>query len=334
MKMIGLELHPTPRKSRELVRIGKRAGTTGVILQRFRVKNFSDYPDSLICRAYNAVTGEEGTSDVHVAKPEPLRRTPYHGRTINSIAYNFNGNLQRTARKGVVLETQIIIRPYYANCIILAAKGIAGGTGVRVPNSSTAYIEWEEISAREWAAKAEDSVLADSATAGILVGNVQHNLGADRDPTTDDDVGSGYSATSMWVNNITNKLFGCTNPAAGAAVWKRLDAARRSRLCRIDTPAAEAFQIVPFPEGVTLKSVRHQVQAATNVVFNIESRAEAAPFTAGTDVWTVDKTATTTSAEVTAFDNQPGANTLLTVTVTSVSGTPVSLLIQIEYEVN
>jgi hypothetical protein len=127
-------------------------------------------------------------------------------------------------------------------------------------------------------------------------------------------------------------LTNCTGlPPAGSTSAAR----RQTRICRIDTPVAgDAFQVVAIPDAATIKAVRHIVSAATNVVFNIESRAEATPFTAGTDVWSADKTATTTSAEETTFNNQPGAATLLTVTVTSVSGTPGTLLVQIEYEVN
>lgn len=112
-------------------------------------------------------------------------------------------------------------------------------------------------------------------------------------------------------------------------------ARRQTRICRIDAPVAgDAFQVVSVPDAATLKAVRHIVSAATNVVFNIEIRAETTPFTAGTDVWTADKTATTTSAEETTFNNQPDAAKALTVTVTSVSGTPTVFLVQIEYEVN
>lgn len=108
---------------------------------------------------------------------------------------------------------------------------------------------------------------------------------------------------------------------------------RQTRICRIDAPvAADEFQVVSIPDAATIKAVRHIVSAATNVVFNIEIRAEATPFTAGTDIWSSDKTATTTSAEETTFTNQPGAGKILVVAVTSVSGTPGKFLVQIEYE--
>ena len=112
-------------------------------------------------------------------------------------------------------------------------------------------------------------------------------------------------------------------------------ARRQAVLCEIHSPAAgESYRLRPIPDAATLKAVRHIVSASTNVVFNIEIRAETTPFTAGTDVWSADKTATTTSTEETAFDNQPAAATILVVTITSVSGTPTIFLVQIEYEVD
>ena len=128
-----------------------------------------------------------------------------------------------------------------------------------------------------------------------------------------------------------------TTIAAGAVTPSKMSTAarRQTRICRIDAPVAgDAFQVVSIPNAATLKVVRYIVESATNVVFNIEIRGENTPFTAGTDVWTADKTATTGSAESITFDNQPGAATLLTVTVTSVSGTPGKFIVQIEYEVD
>ena len=45
------------------------------------------------------------------------------------------------------------------------------------------------------------------------------NYGATSDPTTGDDSADGYIRGSVWINTSGNKVFFCSSPAAGAAVW-------------------------------------------------------------------------------------------------------------------
>jgi hypothetical protein len=45
------------------------------------------------------------------------------------------------------------------------------------------------------------------------------NYGATADPTTGDDSADGYIRSSLWVNVTDDRIFWCTNPAAGAATW-------------------------------------------------------------------------------------------------------------------
>jgi len=47
-----------------------------------------------------------------------------------------------------------------------------------------------------------------------------NNLTATTDPTINDDINAGYSKFSFWINTLTGKVLICTDPAAGAAVWK------------------------------------------------------------------------------------------------------------------
>jgi hypothetical protein len=51
------------------------------------------------------------------------------------------------------------------------------------------------------------------------------NYGAAVDPTVNEDAASGYVRGSLWINTTGNKVFVCSNPADGAAVWKDLGAA-------------------------------------------------------------------------------------------------------------
>jgi hypothetical protein len=50
------------------------------------------------------------------------------------------------------------------------------------------------------------------------------NYGATADPTVNDDSADGWVRGALWVNTAGNRVFVCTNPAAGAAVWKELGA--------------------------------------------------------------------------------------------------------------
>jgi hypothetical protein len=48
------------------------------------------------------------------------------------------------------------------------------------------------------------------------------NIGAAVDPTVNDDTTAGYALDSIWINTtaVPPRVFKCTNPAAGAAVWR------------------------------------------------------------------------------------------------------------------
>lgn len=130
------------------------------------------------------------------------------------------------------------------------------------------------------------------------------------------------------------------NTSGASPITERADRGnrgRQTRICRVDTPVeGDAFQIVGIPTAATIKSVRHIIVSSTSVVFNIEHRAEATPFTTSTTkVWNSDKTATTTSAEETSFDDATVAAgivlTLVIGTVTS-AGNVTNFMIIIEYE--
>jgi hypothetical protein len=55
---------------------------------------------------------------------------------------------------------------------------------------------------------------------------VQDNLVAAVDPVVGDDVAAGYGVDSIWINTtaVPRRIFKCLNPAAGAAVWRQLNA--------------------------------------------------------------------------------------------------------------
>ena len=55
------------------------------------------------------------------------------------------------------------------------------------------------------------------------------NYGATADPTAGDDSADGYMRGSVWINVTDDRVFWCTNPAAGAATWVEAGAGGAAR---------------------------------------------------------------------------------------------------------
>lgn len=139
-------------------------------------------------------------------------------------------------------------------------------------------------------------------------------------------------ASSYLIDNITYNISSPT--LAGGATLDLIDAKGFTEVDAYITEPVAALNVklikVPVDNSITLKRAYFYCDAATNCVFNIEERAN--PTVAGTDIWTVDKTATTTEASTTSFDNASiAAGSYLYITITSVTGTPVALGITLEY---
>jgi len=128
-------------------------------LRRFRVKSIEN--DYLVCRKYNSTADEESATDINVAKPYELRRTPFDGETITyinaqQISYSYTSQRERTATEvspGSDSETQVMTPDYWVDCEIIAAIGIYGTTGVTV---SGTLLQWEDLNTagRFWAKEA------------------------------------------------------------------------------------------------------------------------------------------------------------------------------------
>lgn len=95
---------------------------------------------------------------------------------------------------------------------------------------------------------------------------------------------------------------------------------RHSFIWYIESPAnTDDLPARYIHDAATLTSVVYVTGAGT-VDFNIEKRSKLTPDVAGTNIWTVDKTANTTGAESTSFDSAAvAAQTWLTM---DISGTP------------
>lgn len=144
--------------------------STGQIIFRDRVsiatpgKLFlvkQELADYLRCWAWNDETGlPADETDVLVAKPYKLRKTPFDGLTIAGLTYNYLSVLQRrvTNADGIV-EMQRIACAYqvgsgaYLGDVIRASKP-EGGVRVRVDAAPAALtrIDWmdDNTDARQW----------------------------------------------------------------------------------------------------------------------------------------------------------------------------------------
>lgn len=130
------------------------SGGSGVVKQ-FLVKSVQD--DYITCVEFDG-TNETGGS-VLVAKPFNLRRTGWHGVTVNytlegypsspgtlAITYSMTSAVYRTATIGSSVEHQVIIPRYVPNKSVIFASQSENETGVDAA-------EWQDLNVdgRAWA---------------------------------------------------------------------------------------------------------------------------------------------------------------------------------------
>ncbi len=117
-------------------------------LRAYKVVNVSDYPDSIECHTWDGT--DEGDETVHVARPWWLRRTPFHGMTIDGILYTYMGNTTRDELKGGKTTRKTIQAPYSPGNIIWATPD--GRSGVTVDDKALEWID-DNRTARDWTAE-------------------------------------------------------------------------------------------------------------------------------------------------------------------------------------
>ena len=104
-----------------------------------------------------ALDGFSGSGDYKIAMPYLLRKTPFDGKTRNSIDYTYSSNIKRTATKGSDVETQVIVPSYVVGDTIYAAFNVIGFLDVIFTiNGVETLIEWLDlnIDGRAWAREA------------------------------------------------------------------------------------------------------------------------------------------------------------------------------------
>jgi len=125
--------------------------------------------------------------------------------------------------------------------------------------------------------------------------------------------------------------------ASGTMDGARLAAKNKTvrKILYIEDPtAADVFPLLSVADNCTLVRVTHKTDTGT-VDFNLEKRAEGTPATAGTNVWTVDKQASSTSTAETTFDSAAiPADNWLVYAASAAASSPTKLWITIEYTID
>ena len=129
------------------IRPGQKAGVT---FQQFAIQEVDG--DYLVCHAITLdPNGEmlEGTQDIKVAKPYLLRTSVTERTTSDGVVtYTYASTTERTATLDATSETQKITPDYAVGDVILAVRGIVGGTQVKVDDVP---LQWMDLTPRAWA---------------------------------------------------------------------------------------------------------------------------------------------------------------------------------------
>jgi hypothetical protein len=107
--------------------------------------------DYLICKTY--VDSTLGDDDLYVAKPFKLRRSPFHGETINSLSYSYLSPIARTvshASTPTWVMTQTVVPAYTLNFDIIYAISSSKIGMVTEAGSDIKYLDIN-ADARQWA---------------------------------------------------------------------------------------------------------------------------------------------------------------------------------------
>jgi len=127
---------------------GQRGGVT---FQQFAVHEVEG--DYLICHSITLdVNGEmaEGTVEIKIAKPYLLRTSITERETTDGVVtYIYASHTERTATLDAISETQKITPDYADGDVILAVRGIVGGTLVR--DDDDVPVQWMDLTPRAWA---------------------------------------------------------------------------------------------------------------------------------------------------------------------------------------
>jgi len=108
-----------------------------------------------------------------------------------------------------------------------------------------------------------------------------------------------------------------------------------TKILYIENPTAtDEFPIGYVPDAASMAAVRAITNTGT-VDFNIEKRAKLTPNTAGTNLWTADKQATSSGLEQLTFDSGAiAADEWLHYSASAVTGSPTKLWVSLEFTID
>lgn len=127
-------------------------------ISQFRIVDFTSYPDSVTAKTWDGAT--LGAAAIQIAKPFLVRRTPFHGKTVDGKTYIYTSNIKRDVTLGTgQIERQVIVPAYWSGQTIYAARGIVGGTDATYLKAGVpTKIEWLELNdARAFTRKASQT---------------------------------------------------------------------------------------------------------------------------------------------------------------------------------
>ena len=133
------------------VRAPESSAFLGVQRGTIRMEVVSESDDHIVCK-YIGIDGVAYASDINVAKPYLLRRTPFDGVARAGITYTYTASNTRTASDGVDQETQVIV-PSYAAGEPVFISSVQPHTGVVLSDVNLRLVDMN-IDARAWAKEA------------------------------------------------------------------------------------------------------------------------------------------------------------------------------------
>lgn len=142
--------------------------------------------------------------------------------------------------------------------------------------------------------------------------------------------GSDTNIDLLLASKGTGKVKANGSEIALATVAQVLAMRTRTAFIENQAPAVETIRLQNVPSAATITRIGCITSAGT-VTFNIEKRAESTPFTAGTNVFSSDQTATTTFQGLTSFASAGiSARNWLVIDVSAISS-PGTLIVSVEY---
>lgn len=146
----------------------------------------------------------------------------------------------------------------------------AGHTRLSSPSDGVMSIRGTSGAAKAIIVDADNPIL-DADFAGAATGPLtrtgagtyavrKDNIAATANPTVDDDSGDGYSVGSLWIrtNATPRRIWRCTNPAVGAAVWEEA-------LFESSTLTASQIGVDTLDDSVVAESNVTQHEAALSI---------------------------------------------------------------------